>query len=48
MMNDKGKEMSAKGMAKKKEKKPMGYNKGGIIKANCGASVPASYKKGKK
>ena len=31
------------GMAKKK---PMGYAKGGMVKANCGASVPAS--KGKK
>ena len=34
----------AKGGAVKK--KPMGYAKGGVIKAACGASVPAS--KGKK
>ena len=29
-------------------KKPMGYAKGGMVKANCGASVPASGGKGKK
>jgi hypothetical protein len=44
------------GMAKKKKynvggmatkmQQPMGYAKGGMVKANCGASVPAS--KGKK
>jgi hypothetical protein len=29
-------------------KKPMGYAKGGMVKAACGASVPASGGKGKK
>lgn len=56
MRNAKGKEMSAKGMAKSKanpkaEKgmnKTMGYAKGGMVKANCGASMPPAQKRGKK